>query len=243
MYEHHVTSTKSAVSIASIHTTFFRLLSHVESISKMAQKFTCVSSRHIKNPNYGEGRSSTSRPFFFGFLFGRSRRIEIRRKISTRSLIKLPFLSVRPTFLPSCTFNLTWPFRSKRLIFFHHLMFAHFLLDLTQSPSEHSLFFFFFRFAVSNSNGVWGSERGDMWKSCAHFDYCMQRVNGLATYIFGGLRFSIGGSDSYTITVDSYDNAWGSPSQSRLNLIPQRAINQKNELISFAFSPHRLWLI
>lgn len=118
MYEHHVTSTKSAVSIASIHTTFFRLLSHVESISKMAQKFTCVSSRHIKNPNYGEGRSSTSRPFFFGFLFGRSRRIEIRRKISIRSLIKLPFLSVRPTFLPSCTFNLTWPFRSKRLIFF-----------------------------------------------------------------------------------------------------------------------------
>lgn len=67
------------------------------------------------------------RPFFW-FLFSFASRVyarndENRRKseknrISTMKFNQTSFLSVRPTFSPSCTFNLTWPFRSERLIFF-----------------------------------------------------------------------------------------------------------------------------
>lgn len=71
------------------------------------------------NSNYGKGDAIGFEALFwflFFLLFSRIR-AEWRKNIYTK-FNQTSFLSVRPTFSPSCTFNLTWPFRFERLIFF-----------------------------------------------------------------------------------------------------------------------------
>lgn len=98
----------------------------------MAQKFTCVLIRNVCS-KYRIARA-TLVSLFLTFR-------DVRRtKISLQSLIKLHFYACDPLFRRLA--HLIWrgPFAPNGY-FFHHLMFAHFLLDLSQPPR----FFFFAR--------------------------------------------------------------------------------------------------
>lgn len=110
-------------------------------------------------------RAKLGGPFSLVSLFLSSER-EAKLKISLRSLIKLHFYACDPLF--------------RRL--------AHLIWRGPFAPNSAWLFSSSDVCSVSTrfSYSYWcdSNEMGrDVKINCAHFDYCMQRVNGLATYI------------------------------------------------------------